>query len=139
MPVTAAQIDRVIAVLTADCGPSKKAATRSATAISPRNSALRAVFSADPDTPRRRASLLVALNHLSSDCTYERYRDVVWAILGTAWPDAESLARDWCASSPDRFDPDDFAAVVKSFDNGRISRPTVGTIVFLARQGGWHG
>ena len=139
MPVTAAQIDDVISVLTAECGPRKKMAIRSVTAISPRNSALRAVFSADPDTPRRRASLLDALKNTSSDCTYERYRDVVWAILGTAWPDAESLARDWCASSPNRFDPDDFAAVVKSFDNGRISRPTVGTIFYLARQGGWHG
>ena len=93
----------------------------------------------DPDTPRRRAELNDMLNHLSADCDYERYRDTVWAILSTNWHDAEEIARDWCQSAPIRFEQDNFETVVRSYDPYRSDKITIGSLVFWARKGGWHG
>ena len=64
-----------------------------------------------PETPRRRAELSDLLNYISSDCSYERYRGVVWAILGTGWPDAEILAKSWCLKAPDRYNENDFFSI----------------------------
>jgi putative DNA primase/helicase len=89
-----------------------------------------------PSTPRARATLVAVLTNISADCSYDRYRDVVWAILGTGWPEAEDIARDWCMSAPHRFEEPSFTAVVNSFDPNRTNRPTLGTIIYLARKGG---
>lgn len=89
------------------------------------------------DTPRQRATLQDQLQHISADCSYELYRDIVWAILSFGWPDAEDLARQWCETAPERFEEDDFYNVVNSHDSTRS--PTIGTIYYHARQGGWHG
>ena len=96
-------------------------------------------YPSHPETPAEVARLLDKLSYISADCSYEQYRNVVWAILGTGWSCAEDLARDWCESAPDRFEGDDFLNVVKSFDPSRDSRPTMGTVFHLARQGGWRG
>jgi len=92
-----------------------------------------------PETVAEVARLSDKLSYISADCGYEQYRNVVWAILGTGWSCAEDLAREWCESAPDRFEEDDFLNVVKSFDPSRDSRPTMGTVFHLARQGGWRG
>ena len=89
------------------------------------------------DTPRQRATLQAQLQHISADCSYEFYRDIVWAILSFGWPDAEELARQWCETAPDSFEEDDFNNVVSSHDPTRS--PTIGTIYYHARRGGWHG
>jgi putative DNA primase/helicase len=91
-----------------------------------------------PETPAEVARLLEKLSYISADCDYETYRNVVWAILGTAWSCAEDIACNWCKSAPDRFEEADFLKVVRSFDPTRNPRPTMGTIVFLARREGWH-
>ena len=95
------------------------------------------LFGGVDDTPRQRATLQDQLQHISADCSYELYRDIVWAILSLCWPDAEDLARQWCETAPERFEEDDFYNVVNSHDSTRS--PTIGTIYYHARQGGWHG
>ena len=95
------------------------------------------LFDGVDDTPRQRAMLQAQLDHISADCSYELYRDIVWAILSLCWPDAEDLARQWCETAPERFEEDDFYNVVNSHDSTRS--PTIGTIYYHARQGGWHG
>jgi hypothetical protein len=95
------------------------------------------LFGGVDDTPRQRATLQDQLQHISADCSYELYRDIVWAILSFGWPDAEDLARQWCETAPDWFEEDDFYNVVNSHDSKRS--PTIGTIYYHARQGGWHG
>ena len=95
------------------------------------------LFGGVDDTARQRATLQAQLQHISADCSYELYRDIVWAILSFGWPDAEDLARQWCETAPDWFEEDDFDNVVNSHDPKRS--PTIGTIYYHARQGGWHG
>jgi putative DNA primase/helicase len=89
------------------------------------------------DTPRQRAMLKEQLRHISAECDYPLYRDMVWAILSLGWHDAEELARRWCQAAPERFDDCDFKNVVSSHNPARS--PTIGTIFHHARQGGWNG
>lgn len=89
------------------------------------------------DTPRQRARVAAALGYISADCAYERYRDIVWAILSLGWNDAEDVAEQWCQSAPHRFEQASFDAVITSYDEKRS--PTIGTIIYCARAGGWDG
>ncbi len=89
------------------------------------------------DTPRQRAVVTDMLRHVSADCSYELYRDMVWAILSLGWHDAEAIAEQWCKTAPDRFEDDDFCDVVNSHDLSRS--PSFGTIHYHARGGGWNG
>jgi putative DNA primase/helicase len=89
------------------------------------------------DTPRQRAMLKEQLRHISADCEYPLYRDIVWAILSLGWHDGEELARRWCQTAPERCDECDFNNVVNSHEPARS--PTIGTIFHHARQGGWNG
>ena len=88
------------------------------------------------DTPRQRAVLHDILSFISADCTYEQYRDVVWGILYTNWPDAEDIARKWCETAPERFDESNFFAVVGSYNPNHSNPVTVGTLFHLAKLGG---
>lgn len=95
------------------------------------------LFAGVDDTPRQRARLAEMLHHVSADCAYELYRDIVWAILSLGWQDGEELAEAWCRTAPHRFEDDDFWNVVNSHDPSRS--PTLGTIIHFAREGGWNG
>jgi hypothetical protein len=144
MPVTDIQIKMAIEALTALAGKSRAIRSHKKPALKPARTPARPTnlsfnYGYYPDTPRSRASLMEALDHVSSDCTYGRYRDVVWALIGTGWTDAEEVARLWCETAPHRFDAQDFSSVVESFDPTRMNRPTVGTIIYLARKEGWDG
>lgn len=89
------------------------------------------------DTPRQRARLASMLECISADCEYEIYRDVVWAVLSLGWEDAPDLAEAWCLTAPGRFNEDNFNAIVNSHNSTRS--PSIGTLIFFARRGGWHG
>jgi putative DNA primase/helicase len=89
------------------------------------------------DTPRERARLAEMLANISADCSYERYRNIVWAILSLGWHDSEQIAQAWCKFAPYRFNEDNFWQVANSYDETRT--PTMGTIVHHARAGGWNG
>lgn len=95
------------------------------------------LFKGVDDTPRQRAVVAEMLSHVSADCSYERYRNIVWAILSLGWKDAEDLAEEWCLTAPHRFEDVDFYNVVNSHDHSRT--PTMGTLYHYAREGGWHG
>jgi putative DNA primase/helicase len=90
-----------------------------------------------PETPREVATLKLMLCFISADCVYEKWRDVVWAILSTGWNCAEDIAYEWSKSAPDRFDEDAFWLVINSYKPDHTSPITVGTIYHHARLGGW--
>ena len=91
------------------------------------------------DTPRQRARVADMLSHVYADCSYELYRDMVWAILSLGWHDGEDIAEAWCLSAPEEFEVDDFWNVVNSYDPNRSPAHTIGTIIYHARAGGWNG
>lgn len=95
------------------------------------------VFKGVDDTPRQRARVTDMLSHVSADCSYELYLDMVWAILSFGWHDGEDIAKAWCLTAPHRFEEDSFWSVANSYDNTRS--PTIGTIIYHARAGGWNG
>lgn len=111
----------------------KKLITTSASSIS------RSSHANYPDTPRRRAELAGILKYISADCSYDHYRDVVWAILSTNWHNAEEIARIWCLTAPHRFDENSFELIVRSHESQCANPITIGSLIFWARQGGWHG
>lgn len=102
-----------------------------------RPSSLMTQSKAVDDSPRQRARVEEALEFISADCSYEQYRNVVWAILSLCWNDAEDIARRWCATASHRFDEENFQQVVASHDVSRTQ--TMGTLIYLAREGGWNG
>ena len=95
------------------------------------------LFRGVDDTPRQRARLQDMLRYISADCSYERYRNIVWSILSLGWHDGVELAEKWCRTAPHRFDELDFWNVVNSHDQRRS--PAFGTIHHYACTGGWNG
>lgn len=106
-------------------------------ATRPRRKGRLSLFKGVSDSPRQRAAVADMLRHVSADCSYERYRDMVWAILSLGWPDAEAIAEQWCRTAPHRFDERSFQNLVASYDETRT--PTIGTIHHHAAVGGWNG
>ena len=92
-----------------------------------------------PETPRETAKLSTMLGHISSDCSYRVYRDVVWAILSLEWTCSEQLALDWSMTTPTRYQEVAFYQLINSYDKWHLNSPSMGTIYHLARAGGWDG
>jgi putative DNA primase/helicase len=92
-----------------------------------------------PETPRQIATIEAALKHINADCSYETWRNVVWAILSTGWLCAEDIAVAWSQTEPHRFDSESFWSVANSFIPGHSNQITVGSIYHHARLGGWNG
>jgi hypothetical protein len=90
------------------------------------------------ESPREVASLKLMLCFINADCDYEKWRNVVWAILSTGWNCAEDIAYEWSKSAPDRFDEDAFWLVANSYIPDHTSAITFGTIYHYARLGGWY-
>lgn len=87
-----------------------------------------------PDTPYNRANLLAWLSKLSADCSYQRYRNVVWSIVSTNWEDAEKIAYNWCISAPDRFNSSNFEAVVRSYNADHVNPITVRSLAYWSKR-----
>ena len=96
----------------------------------------RSILTAVEDTPRQRATVLAMLEHISADCSYDKYRNIVWAILSLGWEDSEDIALRWCMTAPHRFDNGSFHSIVSAHDSGRT--PSFGTIHHFAREGGYN-
>jgi putative DNA primase/helicase len=103
------------------------------------------VFDADlcafarPESPRQVAIIKDALSFISADCSYEIWRNIVWALLSTRWTCAEALAMKWSQSAPHRYTDTGFWGLVNSYMPQRGNPISVGTIYHFARLGGWGG
>lgn len=91
------------------------------------------------ESPRQISTIKDALSHITADCSYEVWRNIVWAILSTRWTCAEAVAQAWSQSAPDRYAEDSFWTLVNSYMPQRVNQITVGTIYHHARLGGWRG
>lgn len=94
---------------------------------------------ARPESPRQIAIIKEALSFISADCSYELWRNIVWALLSTNWTCAEALAMEWSQSAPHRYTEDSFWTLVNSYMPQRGNPISVGTIYHFARLGGWGG
>jgi putative DNA primase/helicase len=91
------------------------------------------------ETPQQIAIIHSLLSCISADCDYDKWRNVVWAILSTKWRCAESLAISWSQSAPDRFNEEAFWLVVNSYLPNHPNQITIGTLHHYAKKGGWNG
>jgi len=89
-----------------------------------------------PETAENIDHVKEQLSHISADCTYEMWRDIVWSVLSTRWDSAESMVRDWSMTAPDRYEENAFDSIAASFDPSRgIS---LGTLHHHACEAGWQ-
>ena len=91
------------------------------------------------ESPRQIAIIQDALSYITADCSYEAWRNIVWAILSTRWACAEAIAQKWSQTGPERYDEAAFWTLVNSYMPQRGNQITVGTLYHHARKGGWHG
>ena len=63
----------------------------------------------------------------------------MWAVLSTGWTCAERLAEEWCKTVPERFEEINFIEVANSYNPNLANPITLGTLTFMAKQGGWNG
>ena len=91
------------------------------------------------ESPRQIATIIAGLRHIDANCSYELWRNIVWAILSTQWACAEEIAQSWSKSAPERYDEDAFWLVVNSYMPNHSNPITAGTIYHHARKGGWNG
>ena len=90
-------------------------------------------------TPRNMALVIDALTYVDADCSYDVWRNVVWALLSTHWDSAEQLACRWSQTAQHRFDQTKFQLLVDSYDPFIDNGFTLGTVFHYARIGGWNG
>lgn len=90
------------------------------------------------ETPRQVAIIQSALEYIDADCTYEKWRNVIWAVLSTSWKCAEDLAYNWSITAPDRFEDNAFWQVINSYIPDHPTQITLGTVYHHARIGGWN-
>ena len=91
------------------------------------------------ESPRQIAIIKEALSHINADCSYEVWRNIVWAILSTNWTGAEEIAEEWSRTAPDRYSEEAFWTLVNSYMPELDNPITAGTIYHHARLGGWRG
>lgn len=98
-------------------------------------STLTAHLATRPETAQNIANVQAQLACMSADCSYEQWRNIVWAVLSSGWKCAEDVSRGWSQTATSRYTVDGFDAVVNSFDPaGGI---TLGTLDHHAREAGW--
>jgi hypothetical protein len=92
-----------------------------------------------PETPRQIALVTDALKHISADCPYEIWRNLVWSVQSTGWKRAEAIAKAWSSSTPDCYNEDAFWLVANSYMPNHSNPISLGTVYHYARAGGWNG
>ena len=83
------------------------------------------------ENPTEIAKVSLALSQVSADCTYNEWRDILFALHWTQWACAEQLARSWSMTAPHRYNAIAFDNVwqhAKPF--GQV---TLGTLFHLAK------
>jgi hypothetical protein len=74
------------------------------------------------------------LGHISSDCDYHLWIEIIFAIRSSGLPNSEVIARSWSEASP-KFNHASFKAAWDSYRDGHY---TVGTLIHHAKQNGWQ-
>lgn len=90
-----------------------------------------------PETHEHVANVLSMLDAVSSDTTYEIWRDIIWSLASTAWACARQVAHQWSRRAHQRYDG---VTLDKIFDAFDVSRGlSLATLAFHARKNGWSG
>jgi RecA/RadA recombinase len=74
------------------------------------------------------------LKHISADCSYKIYMEVIWSIESLNWLNSFEKQFNWSNSAPHRFELHTLQNLVKSYKPGYFS---YGTLLMYAKQGGW--
>lgn len=101
------------------------------------NLTLNFLISPPENTPRNIATVRDALWSIPADCDRETWRNIIWAVQSTGWDCAESLAKEWSQSAPDKYDETDFYGVVNAFESLGPEGISLGTLYFHAKKQGW--
>jgi hypothetical protein len=89
------------------------------------------------ETPRHVAWAEELLSYIDPDCSYETYRNVIWALESTGWGCIDDIQHKWSLGAPERFTEDGLTVIKASFDH-RADGITFGTLVHLAKEGGYR-
>jgi hypothetical protein len=89
------------------------------------------------ETPRHLAWVMDLLSYIDPDCSYDDYRNVIWALEATGWRCIYDIQRNWSLGAPERFSEDGLTVIKASFDH-RDGGITFGTLVHYARLGGYQ-
>lgn len=76
-----------------------------------------------------------ALDHVSPDVAYDKWRSIVWAIMSTGWACAPQIAHGWSKLAPHRYDPAAVEALIRTFDPTKGIK--IATLFHHAKQNGW--
>lgn len=102
----------------------------------PKSNIVKGRFQSSKELPQQvENKLRSALNFLSSDCDYNIWIVIVWAIASTGLNSAMEIAREWSMLSTDRYNDEAFEKVWSSYDPDKGI--TLGTLLYHAEQAGW--
>jgi hypothetical protein len=87
-----------------------------------------------PETMAEIAKVSLALSQVSADCSYNEWRDILFALHWTQWVCAEQLAKSWSMTAPHRYDPTAFDNVWQHAKP--LGQVTLGTLFHLAKLNG---
>jgi len=74
------------------------------------------------------------LEFISSDCDYQKYRNIIWSIESLNWQCGYELAYDWSNTTPHRFDKHVLNRLIQDYKPGHF---TYATLMMYAKQAGW--
>ncbi len=89
-----------------------------------------------PDTNENVRRVRSALDAVPADCSYDEWRDIVFALLSTGWSCARAMAREWSRGAPEKFDEAAFAKLADSYRD-RAGGVTIATLFHHAKAAGW--
>jgi hypothetical protein len=89
------------------------------------------------ETLRHVAWVWQMLSYIDPDCSYDDYRNVIWALEAAGWNCIDDIQLNWSMGAPHRFSEDGLTVIKASFDH-RDSGITFGTLVYYARLGGYQ-
>lgn len=88
-----------------------------------------------PETPEEIARVQSMMAAIPANGDRATWRNIIWAVAATGWDCAESLAREWSKTAPDKYDAVAFSHDWDSYDPaGGIG---LGTLAHYAKLHGW--
>jgi len=99
------------------------------------NNSLTTKLPTPPETPKEIERVKSMLCSISSNCDYEKWRNICWAIASLNWIKGFSLFDEWSRRCKERYDTEAVRKVWNSYrSNAGVS---FGTLVHHAKQAGW--